>query len=95
MTVDMGPRSAKTLTDLHERFDTSGDRQEQRKDLWNNRKGREIGMRYFGLGEYGMAAAIRDCASELSTGGLIVDPATAPFYPGEEDIFPLGGVGSW
>ncbi|MBI5947480.1 MAG: RHS repeat-associated core domain-containing protein [Chloroflexi bacterium] len=43
LTIDIGAGSAETLTNLHERFDLSGHRQEQRKDLWNNRKGREIG----------------------------------------------------
>ena len=85
------------MTNLHESFDTSGDRQEQRKDLWNNKKGREIGRRAALVGEYPYLAAILSCLWELHHGGLVVDNLLAPYYPGEEGILPTpgDGGGSW
>ena len=89
LTLDMGSKSARTLTNLHEHFDTSGSRQEQRKDLWNNSKGREIGSKIKWLvGEYAVAQAILDCRNALAHGDLIVNKNDAPYYPGEEDILP-------
>ena len=100
LTFNMGSKSAKTITDVHERVDSSGDRQEQRKDLWNNKTGRDIGKKIIlggFIGEYAVAQAIAACLDALAKGGLIVDSSTAPYYPGEEAIlpFPPGGGGSW
>jgi RHS repeat-associated protein len=96
-TISVGARSAETLTNLHERFDTSGDRQEQRKDLWNNRKGREVGNSIL-VGEYvgGALQAAAKCLKALEGGQLVVNPANASEYPGEARILPgVPGNGSW
>jgi RHS repeat-associated protein len=95
----IGSKAAKTLTDNHERFSTSTDRQEHRKDLWNNKVGRDVGKSIRPwevglLGEYLVRKASDKCLDALANGDLIVDKADAPCYPGEENILP-GGAGSW
>ena len=96
LTIDLGAGSAKTLTDTHERFDTSGNRQEQRKDLWNNAIGRLIGNAASALGpEYAVRNAASECANQAATGGLIIDPGLASPFPGEAGILPGYGGGSW
>ncbi|MCL4243292.1 MAG: RHS repeat-associated core domain-containing protein [Dehalococcoidia bacterium] len=96
LTIDLGAVSAKTLTDTHERFDTSGNRQEQRKDLWNNAIGRLIGNAASAFGpEYAVRHAATECANQAAAGGLLIDPALAPPFPGEAGILPGYGGGSW
>ncbi len=96
LTIDLGAVSAKTLTDNHESFDTSGNLQDQRKDLWNNAIGRLIGRAAAAFGpEYAVRHAATECANQAASGGLIIDPVLASPFPGEAGILPGYEGGSW